>query len=332
MSDILKGLTSGGWSGIFAWVTPFAVATALFWFFVYFPMRDPPLSNLLWPLPSAQISVALFGIAAVTGLLASASSTPLYRLLEGYAWPAALRDNRAAAHRSKKAALAKKVNSGGLQGVELGLLLEKFARYPYDDSQVAPTRLGNAIRSFETYGSARFNLDAQTLWSELCSVVPEYLQKDIDQARAIVDFFVSAFYASLLFGVLALACGISEPAKIAAFIFAVLALLACWGTYEMAVRSCSYWRATNQALVNLGRSPLARSLGLALPRTLADEKEMWSYLTSYVYYGVAGTGEKLDRFRRTDPEPPVPASTGRSANESEVDDESETTRRTEGEI
>jgi hypothetical protein len=321
MSDILKGLTSGGWSGVFAWVTPFAITITLFWFFVSFPMRAPPLSSLLWPLPGAQLSAALFGIAAVAGLLASASSTPLYRLLEGYAWPAALRDIRATAHRTKKAALAKKVNDGGLQGVELGLLLEKFARYPYEDNQVAPTRLGNAIRSFETYGSARFNLDAQTLWSELCSVVPEYLQKDVDQARAIVDFFVSAFYASLLFGVLALACGISEPAKIAAFIFAVLALLACWGAYEMAVRSCSYWRATNQALVNLGRSPLARSLGLTLPQTLADEKEMWSYVTSYVYYGVAATGEKIDRFRKRDPEPPIASSTNRNANESGVDEE-----------
>jgi len=320
MSDILKGLTSGGWSGIFAWVTPFAIATALFWFLVYFPMRDPPLSHLLWPLPAAQLSVVLFGIAAVAGLLASACSTPLYRLLEGYAWPAALRSPRAAAHRRKKEALTNRVKDGELKGWELGLLLEKLARYPSDDDQVVPTRLGNAIRSFETYGSARFNLDAQTLWSELCSVVPEYLQKDIDQARAIVDFFVSAFYASLLFGVLALACGISEPDKIPAFIFAGLALLACWGAYEMAVRGCSYWRATNQALVNLGRSPLARSLGLALPQTLADEKEMWSCVTSYIYYGVAETGEKIDRFRRHDPEPPTESGTIRNANEPGDDD------------
>src|SRR6266404_3618486 len=227
MSDILKGLTSGGWSGIFAWVTPFAIATALFWFFVYFPMRNPPLSNLLWPLSGAHLGALLFGVAAVTGLLASASSTTLYRVLEGYAWPAALRQFRAAAHRRKKTALAKKANDGGLKGWELGLLLEKLARYPSEDDQVVPTRLGNAIRSFETYGSVRFNLDSQTLWSELCSVVPEYLQKDMDQARAIVDFFVSTFYASVLSGSLALACAISEPGKAAAFAFAALALLVC---------------------------------------------------------------------------------------------------------
>jgi hypothetical protein len=188
----------------------------------------------------------------------------------------------------------------------------------YDGNQVAPTRLGNAIiRSFETYGSARFNLDAQTLWSELCSVVPEYLQKDMDQARAIVNFFLSTFYASILSGALALACGISEPDKKAAFVFAGLALFVCWGAYEMAVRSCSYWRATNQALVNLGRSPLARSLGLSLPRTLADEKEMWGSLTSYVYYGADETGEKIDPFRRKDPDPLVAPSAGSIANESE---------------
>jgi hypothetical protein len=314
MSDILKGLTSGGWSGIFAWVTPFAISVSLFWIFVYFPMRDPPLSSMLWSLPVAQLSVTLFGVATVLGVVVSAASTPLYRLLEGYAWPSLLRTWRAAAHRRKKAVLADTVKNGKLVGWELGLLLEKLARYPASDNEVVPTRLGNAIRAFETYGSERFGLDAQTLWSELCAVVPEYLQKDMDQARAIVDFFISTFYASALSSLLALACGFAQPDKPAAFVFSIVALLVCWGAYEMAVRSCAYWRATNQALVNLGRSPLARSLGLALPQTLAEEKEMWIHLTSYVYYGVNETGQEIDQFRRFDPDPAADKDAHRASN------------------
>jgi hypothetical protein len=305
VSDILKGLTSGGWSGIVAWVMPFAVFTALFWFFVYFPMRDPPLSGLLWPLDAAELSVCLFAIAAVTGMIASASSTPLYRLLEGYTWPVALREYRKKVYCRRKEALSKKADSG-IEGLELNLLLEKLQRFPSDDEQVAPTRLGNAIRAFETYGDTRFNLNAQTLWSELCSVVPEYLQKDMDQARAIVDFFVSSFYASVLFGALSLACGISQPDKMAAFVFTAMAFLTCWGAYEMAVISCSYWRATNQALVNIGRPALAKSLGLILPKTIAEEKQMWTYVTSYVFWGESTTGQKIDPYRRDDREPPAP--------------------------
>jgi hypothetical protein len=295
MSDLLKGLTSGGWGGFFAWVAPNAIAIALFWIFVYSPMHSHPFDHLLVLSPS-ELWVALFTIAAVLGVVGSASSTPLYRLLEGYSWPRSLARRRAKAHVSRKAKLEEAMNAAQ-PGWEQGLYLERIARYPLDDSQIVPTRFGNAIRAFETYGSTRFNLDSGTMWSELVAVVPEALRKDIDQARAIVDFFVSSFFACVGFGVLAIAAAIYDNVFVIPLSFAGSLFLLSWGSYEMAVVSCSYWRATNQALINLGRSALATALGLKLPSTIAEELDMWSNLTAYVYHRSFPSADRLDRYR-----------------------------------
>ncbi len=53
------------------------------------------------------------------------------------------------------------------------LLNEQLHRYPLDDRQVIPTRLGNAIRQFEEYGYDRYRLDSQVLWHELNAAVPD---------------------------------------------------------------------------------------------------------------------------------------------------------------
>ena len=302
MSDLLKGLTAGGWGGLFAWIAPNAISVALFWIFVYEPATDVPLRHLFTSLEPAELCIALFAIAATFGVVASAASTPLYRLLEGYAWPRRLRRYRAAIHVKRKHAIKLRADAAP-KGWEKGLQLEKLARYPLDDTQVVPTRLGNSIRAFETYGKTRFNLDSQTLWSELCSVVPKYLQSELDQSRAIVDFFVALFYACVTAALLSIAMGISDMTATRNFVFGALMLLASWGAYEMAVRSCAYWRATVQALVDLGRIDLAKRLGLELPATLSKEREMWGYVTAYVYYSDATTGEKLDAFRAGKPAP-----------------------------
>ena len=86
------------------------------------------------------------------------------------------------------------------------------ARFPSDDEEIAPTRLGNAIRALETYGPTRFELDSQVLWSELCAVVPKYLQTELDRSRATVDFFVALIFLSALFG--AVTIGVAFDGKI----------------------------------------------------------------------------------------------------------------------
>lgn len=154
-----------------------------------------------------------------------------------------------------------------------------------------------SIGAFETYGSSRFGLDSGSLWSELVAAVPKTLQDDIDTARAIVDFFVAGLYASVLAGILAIVVGALPDGHVSALVFGGIYFLVAWGAYEMAVSSCSYWGATNRALINIGRPALATALGLQLPASLAEEIDMWSNVIAYSYYCDYPRGERFDRYR-----------------------------------
>ncbi|GAA3889969.1 hypothetical protein GCM10022207_66820 [Streptomyces lannensis] len=186
--------------------------------------------------------------------------------------------------------------------VRRALLGERLRRYPVDDEQVAPTLLGNAIRRFEEYGYNRFGLDSQVLWDELIGDVPDAVRRQTETARTSVDFFVALLYGHLLvaaaaFGTLFAASGETALLLVTGLGLAVLAPV--W--YRCAIAATDDWAAAVRALVNLGRKPLAESLGLVLPEKLADEREMWTKVTRFALrpYGVDSDG--LDAYRAKPP-------------------------------
>ena len=297
MTDLLKGLTGGWGLSLHVWMFPCALFVGALWIFVYPEVSDLEVMANIKDLSTTEKGGVSGVIVVFLGLVLMSLSTPLYRLLEGYSWPNRLKEWGVKRHSKKKQALK---NTPEGEGWERGLLLEKLSRFPLDDRQIAPTRLGNAIRAFETYGKTRFNLDSQTMWSELCTVAPKYLQTELNQARAGVDYFVALFYLSTLFGVLALLAmtqtvGINWALVIS--IVAAFTSMLFW--YRMAVLSSSYWSATVQALVNLGRKNLADSMGLQIPKTIDEERDMWAAVTKFVYYGHRDTtGGELDKFNK----------------------------------
>ena len=159
---------------------------------------------------------------------------------------------------------------------------------------MTPTRLGNAIRSFETYGGDHYNLDSQAFWSELMSCVPEELRKEYQQSRAGVDFFVSLLYLSALFGSLAVAVSLGTETP-TLWIPAILAFLLC---NRLAYVNTSAWAEATKAIVNVGRKPLAAALGFQLPSTIERERQMWGLVNEFVFYPFdREMAAKLDRFR-----------------------------------
>lgn len=230
---------------------------------------------------AAVLTVAALGV----GIMLNALQTPLYRLLEGYSWPKWLRDACAARHREKKKDLEKK--AAAASGLDEALYTERLSRYPVDNDQVTATRLGNAIRAFETYAYDRFRIDSQTLWGELVAQAPESTQTETDRARASVDFCVCSFYLALIFGTLATAVGCTQSHhQVTLLISGIIAVITVPLWYGLAVVSTSNWQTAVQAVVNLGRVPLASALGLRLPATLKEERSMWeqvNYLVGFPY-------------------------------------------------
>ncbi|MFE5300671.1 hypothetical protein [Streptomyces sp. NPDC056632] len=191
--------------------------------------------------------------------------------------------------------------------VQRALLRERLARYPVDDAQLAPTKLGNAIRRLEEYGYDRFRLDTQVMWNELTGNAPEQVRRQVDLARANVDFFVALLYghcAVILAATAALAAARPDLPRLLAAIVVPAFLIPVW--YRAAVAATDEWSAAVRALVNTGRKPLAASLGLLLPGDLAGERKMWAMVSKMSRLPHHERAAALDTFREKPHEGPPP--------------------------
>lgn len=317
MADIAKSLLTGAWTLLIGWIFPTALNVGVFLFAIDPSLRHVHLLSRLRPTTPAGTSLLLLTMSILLGLVLSALQNWLYGILEGYyLWPRKLYSRGCTRRRSAKADLRDRIDIMRLERLKekpqgLGtddaerlaearrnmritkevekdrartapqqaLLEEKLARYP-NDAQIAPTRLGNAIRRLEEFGYDRFRLDSVVLWNELMGAAPDQVRQQVDVARANVDFFIALIYGHIGITVAALASLSSAHADNTVLVATavVLGLLTpVW--YMAAVASTDEWASAVRALVNLGRKPLADSLGLVLPPDLQSERAMWKLVT-----------------------------------------------------
>ncbi len=309
MSDIVKGVLGGAWTLVVGWILPSAVVIALFGIFVLPSLHNVPLLKDVATASSASRALILLVSSVLVGWVLAAIQNLLYRMLEGYVlWPNRFREKRICYHQKRRADLEKKASTKpddrqGTPGLSQALLLERFFRYPDSKQQVAPTMLGNAIRRLEYYGQDRYSLDSQRLWYQLSAVAPGSLAKEVDNARAGVDFFVCLLYtlgALAATSVLALAVNRSDWLRLS--LTGLLATGAVVGCYRAAVFATDTWSAAVRALVDLGRLPLAAAYGLLVPDELEEERKMWralGWLLNFPYNEEAA--KQLNPYRRTAP-------------------------------
>lgn len=302
MAELLKGLLGGGWILLAGWYLPSGLVVSLFAFFIFPAIGEKPPFSDVTNLDTTQRTFALLGIALALATLLNSLQTPLYRLLEGYVWPARLQERRIVAQRAAKQRAA--THAAGKTGLMRLLSLEtRYERFPVGDDQIAPTRLGNAIRRFEEYGYERYGLDSQLLWEELWACAPEAVTAEIDRAQAKTDFFVCLTYLSALFAAATLTtAAIAGEGGVHFWIWALLAAGSCILWYRLAILTTDNWAYNVKALVNLGRVGLAEKLGLELPQKLGEERRMWLNLKTFLEkpYSTLGDEERtaLDAYRR----------------------------------
>jgi len=301
MSDIVKGVLGGAWTLVVGWFLPCGLGLAVFGVFVLPSVSDLPVFSVVADASAANQALVLVAVAVVLGLVLSVLQTPLYRILEGYLlWPAGVASKRIEKHRETRAELHRElVKRRASHGLADAILLEQYLRYPDSDEQIAATMLGNGIRRFEYYGQDRFKLDSQRLWYQLRAATPESLAKEVDLARAGVDFFVCLVYVLGLLALTALVGMFVEPgvpAKLALVLgLSVAGMALC---YRSAVVATDAWAAAVRATVDLGRAPLAKALGLRLPDTLENERAMWQGIGWLVTFPHAPeTAQYVDPYR-----------------------------------
>jgi hypothetical protein len=297
VADILKGLVGGGSTFLFAWVLPSAIALAALDITVFRRLGiDAALG--ITALGFGEQALLLGLAATVLGLVMNALSTPMYRLLEGYLLPGWLRQRLTEGQHRLRQSIEHQVETAS--GVDRNLYQERLRRFPRDPDQTAPTSLGNALRAFETYGFDRFRMDSQLFWSELVGLASDSLRKELEMARSSVDFFVAATWLSAIVGVVAsVAAFMVRPGPDGGILaVGVASLILSPISYRSAVASSAYWDSTVRALVNLGRLPLAKALGLDMPATIQEERRMWNRTALYNYFGPdEGRSARMNEFR-----------------------------------
>ncbi|HLX88661.1 MAG TPA: hypothetical protein VKR22_09445 [Acidimicrobiales bacterium] len=253
-------------------------------------------------------------LALALGVLLNALSVPLYRILEGYlGWPGFIKNRRITHYAKVQKTLQERMDDPNQTRLQRGFAAEKLALFPKDEGNIAPTRLGNAMRAIETFGSHTFKLDSQVLWSELRAVLPDTLNSDIDSAKAGIDVFIALIYLSLGFSAACLAVFLEAPQKIhmshrSLLVAGGVSLLLVPIWYRQAVASTRSLRSAVHAMVMLGRGKLAKSLGLEVPATLEAERVMWSSMSRLSLMGYNDrTKQRWDAVRAQRP-PQAPAS------------------------
>ncbi|MET9469548.1 hypothetical protein ABZY44_33110 [Streptomyces sp. NPDC006544] len=348
MGDIARSALGGAWTVLVGWLLPTALNVSLFVVAVLPSLRRTGWSAQLWSSGVTPLSVGVLAVSVLLGLALNALQNPLYRVLEGYAlWPGALASYACARRRRTKQDLQDRIGLLRLErqerdgplapedtarltalranrriaraarkdrrrsAVQRSLLRERLARFPVDDAQLAPTRLGNAIRRFEEYGYDRFRLDTQVMWNELTGSAPEPVRRQVDLARANVDFFVALLCghcAVVLCAAVALTAARPDVPLLLAAIVVPGLLVPVW--YRAAVSATDEWSAAVRALVNTGRKPLAESLGLRLPGDLAGERAMWALVSKMSRLPHHERAAGLDPFRAGRSEGPPAAEYG----------------------
>lgn len=307
MGDLVKSLFAGFSRFVLAWLLPSIATLAVFVAFVYPAVSSSYLFRSVSRISGSALakSVVFIVSAVLLGMLLSLASRPLYRVLEGYLLPRPVRQwllRRQVRRWLRLRAAYERTPRNWV--TQRGVIREQLGDYPNRRERLLPTRLGNALKALETFGVDRFSLDSQTFWYELNALAPERARKDADDARASVDFFIS-FVAHLallsLVSLIVAATTGSGAILVVGVSSAALVKLA----YDAAVRNITDWRYAVQALVNLGRVPLATALGYQLPATLKEEQALWNGWGRFVRLDQQRYLSKFDEFRiRPEPESP----------------------------
>jgi hypothetical protein len=255
-------------------VIPYGLADAWQWW----QQQDGLVQT--WLLLSVLLLVTLFAY------LLQAFTRPLVRLYEGY-WPHWLRrwfqkmvEKRWQRWRKKRAEAAKSDPS------RYAALQDRLHHeYPPQAERLLPTRLGNALRAAEDYPITTYGMDAVFWWPRLIPLLPEAVQKGIEDA---LTPLLALLNLATLIGLVAVGGAIhlwqnqmgGWQGPIAVLIVGLLlARLSCLGAVAQARGYGQHIRAA----VDLYRFDLLKALHQSLPASPQEERALWNQLAAWLY-------------------------------------------------
>ncbi len=165
--------------------------------------------------------------------------------------------------------------------------------FPHAARLVRPTRLGNVIRSSESYPLSRYNMDSIALWPRLRAKVDKDYAAALDDAKTPLDFIINISVLSAALALLTLLVGLYYPIPMASrrggilwglevLIFTFSSYLA----YLLAIVQTRQWGEMYRGAFDLYRWDLLKQLGYKrTPSSMVEERALWGDIGRQIIYG-----------------------------------------------
>jgi hypothetical protein len=172
----------------------------------------------------------------------------------------------------------------------------KQRRYPVHPARLtwkdlAPTRLGNVLRSAETYPEARYGVQATRTWPRLYLLLPEEVRTALAEARASMEFMlVIAFYATCLAPTSAIYLLVVQADLGWTFAALLGGTAVAFAAYFGALTPAAVYGNQVRAAYDNHRFKLLEALHAPLPASVDEERLVWAHVTRYLELGEAHPG------------------------------------------
>lgn len=230
---------------------------------------------------ASTVVQALIVIASVAATLVGANLVAngtlwIIRLFEGWAPPVSWLGRWGASHQLRRARSAS--------------LDELHARFPVHKPpeqltwrDMAPTRLGNVLRSAETYPLGRYGADAVRVWPRLYGLLPTDLRAALDESRMSMEFLLVVAFLASVFTVPATVYLIAAAASLPWTLAALGAgSLVASAAYAAALAPAAVYGDQIRTAFDLYRRSLLIALGVPPPASIHEERQAWDEVIRFL--------------------------------------------------
>jgi hypothetical protein len=192
-------------------------------------------------------------------------------------------------YRLKRQRLQRAAWEANLRGEDRIAAMSYDQRFPADACRMLPTRLGNAIRAFESHADARYGLDGALVWPRIEMLLSEEERAVINDTRTDVAFFLNCALAVFVLSTWILVdhvvahpnmdsvevLFVELPTWVWWLAATVVAAVPVYRTSRLLAVTAAYrWGTPTRAAVDLHRLELYDRLGLRRPTTTDDERAL----------------------------------------------------------
>lgn len=191
---------------------------------------------------------------------------------------------------ARRESRAKDGDAQALATLKDGMLRGFHRAFPSSEGSVLPTRLGNAMRSFEDYPRRQYGMSAIYLWPRLVGVIDQEYAATADDARSSFDFMLNVSFLSGLSAAGLLLLGLASRGiggLSAAFWLQVAGLMVASRVfYAGSIGQAMAWGDLVRGAFDLYRGKLLSQMGFTqTPADLHEERALWRAISLQMIFG-----------------------------------------------